>query len=59
MTWALAGSVVDFSGDAIVNAANAGGLGGGGVDAAVNARGGAELKAARMALPQLPNGEHR
>ena len=43
----------------LVNAANAGGLGGGGVDAAVNARGGAELKAARNSLPQLPNGVHR
>ncbi|CAK8986665.1 unnamed protein product [Durusdinium trenchii] len=47
------GSVVDFDGDAIVNAANRGGLGGGGVDGAVNSRGGPELQEARRQLPVL------
>lgn len=47
------GSVVDFAGDAIVNAANRGGLGGGGVDGAINARGGPELQEARKQLPVL------
>lgn len=45
------GSVVDFEGDAIVNAANEGGLGGGGVDGAINAVGGEALYQARKALP--------
>ncbi|CAE8706848.1 unnamed protein product [Polarella glacialis] len=52
-----AGSVVQFSGDAIVNAANTGGLGGGGVDGAVNAAGGRDLVKAREALPVSPEGE--
>lgn len=51
------GSVVDFSGDAIVNAANCGGLGGGGVDGAVNSRGGPKLKEARRQLPVDENGD--
>ena len=45
------GSVVDFCGDAIVNASNKQCVGGGGVDAAVSLRCGKALKAARLALP--------
>jgi len=47
------GSVVDFSGDAIVNAANTGGLMGGGVDGAISTAGGKALAEARRALPIL------
>lgn len=53
-----AGSVVAFRNygegyGAIVNAANVGGLGGGGVDAAVNSAGGPRMHADRRALPVL------
>ena len=50
------GSVTDFCGDVIVNAANTGGISGGGVDKAINAAGGSELKQARESLPTHPNG---
>ena len=47
------GSVVDFKGDCVVNAANNGGIGGAGVDGAVTLAGGPALAAARAALPTL------
>lgn len=58
------GSVVDFSGDAIVNAANKFCLGGGGVDAMVSKTGGKLLAQARDNLPVIsgircPPGEAR
>lgn len=49
--FASQGSVVHFAGDAIVNAANTGCLGGGGVDGAISSAGGQELYDARLALP--------
>lgn len=48
-----AGSILDFDGDAIVNAANTRCLGGGGIDGAINARGGEALVKAREELPLL------
>lgn len=62
-----AGSVLDFEGDAIVNAANEGCISGGGVDGEVSYRGGQALADAREALPivegtrsvRCPTGEAR
>lgn len=48
--------MVQFCGDAVVNAANEGCLGGGGVDGAISAKGGNALHSARVALPQLDRG---
>jgi len=48
-----AGSVVDFRGDAIVNAANEGCISGGGVDGAITSAGGPALAQARRELPIL------
>ena len=49
-------SVVKFTGDAIVNAANEGCIGGGGIDGEVNRRGGETLQEARFALPRVGAG---
>lgn len=49
-------SVLHFHGDAIVNAANTGCLGGGGIDGMVNVLGGEELYQARKALPVIDGG---
>ena len=46
-------SVVNFTGDAIVNAANEGCIGGGGIDGEINRRGGELLHQARNQLPVL------
>ena len=51
------GSVLDFTGDAFVNAANEGCTGGFGVDEMVNQSGGAELKEARKKLGGCKTGD--
>lgn len=56
---AVRGSVLSWRGDAIVNAANEGCVGGGGVDGAVNNLGGAGLVSERRALGGCPTGEAR
>ena len=48
---AAQGSVINFTGSAIVNAANEGCISGGGVDGAVSDKGGDALHSARLALP--------
>mmetsp|Transcript_745 Transcript_745/g.1429 ORF Transcript_745/g.1429 Transcript_745/m.1429 type:complete len:286 (+) Transcript_745:325-1182(+) len=48
------GSVVDFTGDAIVNAANEGCITGGGVDGAISKKGGKVLQDARWRLKVVP-----
>jgi O-acetyl-ADP-ribose deacetylase (regulator of RNase III) len=48
---AAQGSVINFTGSAIVNAANEGCISGGGVDGAVSDKGGDALHRARLALP--------
>lgn len=50
------GSIVDFEGSCIVNAANEKGVGGGGVDMAVNMAGGIDFQEARFALPEVSPG---
>jgi len=50
------GSVIDFQGDVMVNAANNGCISGGGVDGAISSAGGDELHEARLKLPVLRSG---
>ena len=52
-------SVVKFTGDAIVNAANEGCLGGGGIDGEINYQGGIELQNARRQLPLLDGSPYK
>lgn len=47
------GSVLSFQGDAIVNAANNGCIGGGGIDGAINDAAGPDVIKARKALPEV------
>mmetsp|Transcript_5307 Transcript_5307/g.12576 ORF Transcript_5307/g.12576 Transcript_5307/m.12576 type:complete len:200 (+) Transcript_5307:2-601(+) len=57
---AAGGSVLDFTGDAIVNAANEGGVTGFGVDEAINqAAGVVEIKEARRKFGGIPTGTAR
>jgi O-acetyl-ADP-ribose deacetylase (regulator of RNase III) len=51
--YAIQGSLVDFEGDVIVNAANEACLGGSGIDGAIADKGGALLFQARNALPVI------
>jgi len=50
------GNLLDFEGDAVVNAANESGLGGGGIDGAISDAGGPALFRARLALPEVSTG---
>jgi O-acetyl-ADP-ribose deacetylase (regulator of RNase III) len=50
------GSIVDFSGDAVVNAANSSGMSGAGLDGALVRAGGKSIEEARLALPQVRPG---
>eukprot|EP01125_Pyxidicula_operculata_P015627 TRINITY_DN532_c0_g1_i4.p1 TRINITY_DN532_c0_g1~~TRINITY_DN532_c0_g1_i4.p1 ORF type:complete len:199 (+),score=35.02 TRINITY_DN532_c0_g1_i4:87-683(+) len=52
-----AGSILDYEGDAFVNAANEGCTGGFGVDEQVNKSGGYDLKVARKQLGGCPTGQ--
>lgn len=52
----LAGSILDYKGDAIVNAANTGGVTGSGIDEMINRAGGLPLKQPRKALGRIPTG---
>ena len=54
--YAIKGSVLEFSGDVMVNAANEKCTGGGGIDEAVNISGGEFLINAREALPIIKTG---
>eukprot|EP00760_Papus_ankaliazontas_P027593 PhM_4_TR3400/c3_g2_i1/m.29733 len=54
---ALAGSVLEYQGDAIVNAANTGGVAGFGIDEMVNRAGGPELIMARRRFRGIDTGE--
>ena len=51
-----AGSALDYVGDALVNAANEGCIGGAGIDEHVNRSGGPRLRLARQALNGCPTG---